>query len=345
MKYFFCLFICLINVVSIPTNANEKPNEEPFVNPGFKIITLQHQDFHSYTNALNGFEKGLKGSALSDNISIEHFNAHNDMNELKKKLVQIKQQHNFQLIFTMGTQSTKMAVETIKKIPIVFTVVSSPIDSGIVSNWKSSGSNVTGIGAPNQTLKSIEQIYELSGFTSIGLTYLVGSPSHESVVGQIKAMCKKNGIKFIYDGFPLRNDAGERLSEEEIREKLKQSLDYILPQVDVIYIQASGTYNNNFEIFRNKLKTYRVPSMGEPIYIKKGIIAGIGVDHHAFGKQAADYAVQILNGTPPAELPMDVGTKFSILVNLEAAERVQLRPHLLLPIMSSADAIYTTLSE
>jgi len=188
-------------------------------------------------------------------------------------------------------------------------------------------------------------MYELIDFTSIGITYLKGSPSHEAVLKQVKAMCKRNGIKFVYDGFALKKSNGERLSNNEVKRNLKKSLETVLPHVDTFYIQASGTYAKNFNIFKNALKKYHVPSFGDPIYIKKGIIAGVGVNDFAFGKQAAEYAVKILKGTPPTTLPMDTGTRFSILVNLEAAELVGLAPELILPIMNSADAIYQKITK
>jgi len=169
----------------------------------YKILAVQHQEFASYNTAYNGFLRGLEESDLWSMISIERFNAEKDMALLKKKLTDVGQTNSIDLFFTMGTKSTKLAAKIIQHIPVVFTVVSSPVNSGIISNWKSSGSNLTGIGAPDQILKGVTQIHELNDFASIGITYLKGSPSHEAVLKQVKAMCKKNGIKFISDGFSL----------------------------------------------------------------------------------------------------------------------------------------------
>ncbi|SLM31170.1 exported hypothetical protein [Desulfamplus magnetovallimortis] len=333
------MVLCILMMILLPAVTTECSDAK------YKILALQHQVFGSYTAAYKGFLKGLDDSDIRGMVSVENYNAEKNMAILEGKIKDIKEKNSFDLLFTMGTQSTKKASDIIQNIPIVFTVVGSPVNSGIISNWKSSGSNVTGIATPNQVLKGITQIYELSKFTKIGITYLKGSPSHEAVLSQIKAMCKKNGIKFIYDGFSLTKGNGDSLSNDEIRFNLKKSLDTVLPQVDAMYVQASGTYEKNFYLFRNAFKKHQTPSFGDPIYIKKGIIVGIGVNDYAFGQQAAEYAVKILKGTPPSALPMDTGTKFSILVNLEAAQMVQLDPLLLMPIMNSADAIYQKITE
>ncbi len=65
---------------------------------------------------------------------------------------------------------------------------------------------------------------------------------------------------------------------------------------------------------------------------------GIGRDKIQFGKQCAEYSVQILKGKDPATLPMDVGKKFSILLNIKAASIVGYNPSI--DILSAADEIY-----
>ncbi len=310
----------------------------------YKILTIQHQTFDSYTDIYKGFLQGLEESDLRDEISIENYNAEKNFAALKTKILATRkispQSNDIDLIFTIGTQATKRTLRKIKHIPVVFTGVGSPIVSGIIPNWKSAAPNVTGIGTPDQILKAVTQLHELAKFGSIGITYLKGSPSHEAVLKQIKIMSKRYGLEFIYDGFPLKKPNGDSYTQDEIQKKIKKSLDTVLPKVEAFYVQASGTYSKNFHIFKQAFKKYNVASFGDPIYIRKGIIVGVGVNNFIFGKQAADYAVKILKGTPPPDLPMDTGRVFSILVNLEAAQIVNMPALSLMPIMNSADAIY-----
>ncbi len=82
-----------------------------------------------------------------------------------------------------------------------------------------------------------------------------------------------------------------------------------------------------------------MPSAGEPIYIKKGLVIGIGRHKEKFGSQCAEYAVKILkDNADPGKLPMDIGREFSFALNIEAATLVGYNPSI--DILGAADEIY-----
>ncbi|MBF0259916.1 MAG: ABC transporter substrate-binding protein [Desulfamplus sp.] len=312
----------------------------------YKIMAVQHQDYLPYTKAYKGFISGLKKSEHWEKITVELYNAKSSLSALDKKITEIGKNNDIDLIFSMGTQSSKKLADRIKHIPIIFTVVGSPVEAGIINNWESSGTNITGIATPYQITQSITQAYNIAKFNSIGITYLADSPNHEAVVKEVKEMCKKNGIRFIYDPTPFRQKDGKPFPDDIIAKEIQRSLDYVLPQVDAFYVQASATYEKHFSIFRRAFKKYKVPSIGELIFIKKGLVMGVGPNDFIFGQQAAEYAIKILfDGIKPSNLPMNTGTKFSIFVNLEAAKAVQFPPSLAIPVLNSADAIYMKIDE
>ncbi|MBF0302230.1 MAG: ABC transporter substrate-binding protein [Desulfamplus sp.] len=327
----------------ISLTSENKPPENKKI---YKILAIQHQEFLPYTNAYKGFISALKKSEQWKNINIELYNAKTDLSALDKKIKDISKRNDIDLIFAMGTQSAKKLVNKIKHIPIIFTAVGSPIEAGIIKDWKSSGSNVTGVGTPYQISKSIAQAYSIAKFNSIGITYLAGSPNHEAAVKEIKEFCKKNGVKFVYDSTPFKQKDGNSFPNDVIQKQLERSLNYVLPKVDVFYVQASLTYEKNFTIFRRAFQKYKVPSLGELIFIRKGIVMGVGPNDYIFGEQAAEYAIKILfEGAKPSDLPMDKGKKFTILVNLEAAKIVDFPTSLIIPVLNSADAIYQKIDE
>ncbi|MBF0229799.1 MAG: ABC transporter substrate-binding protein [Desulfamplus sp.] len=329
-------------------NPEEKPSEKEQQNIGkrYKIVAIQHQNYLSYTNAYKGFINKLKKSEYWEKIDVELYNAKSDLSALDKKIKELSKSSDVDLLFTIGTQSTKKTADKIKNIPIVFTAVATPIEAGIIKNWTSSGKNITGVGTPYQITKSIAQAYSIAKFNSLGVTYLSGSPNHEAAVKEIKEFCKKNGVKFVHHSTPFKQNDGKPFPNDVVKKQLQESLDYILPKVDVFYVQASATYEKNFSIFRKAFQKYKVPSLGELIFIRKGVIMGIGPNDYIFGQQSADYAIEILfNGIKPSDLPMDIGTKFSILANLQAARIVEFPPIFLMSILNSADAIYQKIDE
>jgi len=307
----------------------------------YKIVSVQHMFFKPYEMSLFGFKHGIMESDLSNKIELIEYNANNDLAALDTYIEKLKTETDIDLIFSIGTHSTKRIVKQIKKTPIVFTDLSSPEYSGVLTDWKSSHANYTGVETQNYITLGINLLYELIEFQSIGMIYLSGSPSHDGAIEQVTGLSKEVGFKFLNKGFPLRDDKGQKYPDDMIRKNIKSALDEVVPKVDVFFVQSSATFDKHFDLFFDSFKKYGVPSAGEPIYIKRGLVIGIGRDKEEFGKQCAGYAVKILEGTSPESLPMDVGEKFSILLNVEAATIVGYNPSI--DILSAADEIYKEL--
>ncbi|MCG8614770.1 MAG: hypothetical protein MI802_01030, partial [Desulfobacterales bacterium] len=244
----------------------------------------------------------------------------------------------FDLIFSLGTRATRAVMDKIHDIPVIFTDLAAPEYSGIIKDWKSSGTNVTGVETPKFLSRGVEMLHKLIPFKRVGMIYLEGSPSHEGALKQMKLISKHLGTKLFYDGFPLKNEAGENFSDIKVREMIAAKLENLLPQVDVFFVQPSRSFVTHFDLFLNGFEENNVLSAGDPVYIEKGIVLGLDRNKFEFGKQCARYAVKIFRGTPPAELPMDVGQQFTISFNLKAAAVVGFTPPL--ELLAAADAIY-----
>ena len=304
----------------------------------YKILAIQHQDFAPYAMSLKGFKNGIIEAGYKDKIDIEEYSAKKDLKALDMYIQKLKNRNDIDLIFAIGTRGTQELIWNIKNIPIVFTDLGTPEFSGIVTDWKTSNANYTGVETKNHIKIGINLLHELIKFESIGMIYLKGSPSHDGAIKDVTATAKTSGFDFIYKGFSLRNNQGTRYPVEIIRKNIKEALDYVVPKVDVFYVQVSKTFNINFDLFFESFKTNSTPSAGDPVYIKKGLVMGIGRNKELFGKQCAEYAIKILNGTDPASLPMDVGQSFAISLNTEAANIVGYNPSI--DILSAADDIY-----
>ncbi|MCG8687485.1 MAG: hypothetical protein MI892_21595 [Desulfobacterales bacterium] len=304
----------------------------------FKILTVQHQTFIPYQQSLKGFKQGIADSDFASKIELSSYNAKSDIEAMELFIDKVKQKGEVDLIFTIGTRSTKVVTNKIKDIPIVFTDLGAAEASGIVTDWKASGTNYTGVETRNYVSIGINLLHELIAFNSIGMIYLKGSPSHEGTVKKVTELSKKNDFNFITHGFSLRDENRVKYPEEVIRENIKTSLAQVAPKVDVFYVQISNTFHKHFDLFLDAFEKYSVPSAGEPIYIKKGLVIGIGRDKEEFGRQCAEYAVKILNGADPGKLPMDVGKEFSFSLNIEAATLVGYNPSI--DILGASDEIY-----
>lgn len=308
----------------------------------FKIAIFQHQQFQPFEKAHDGFIGGLSALGYKDRITIaDDFNAQSDIGALEKEIKAVCQRTDIDLILAIGTHSAKRLVKATQRIPIVFTIVGDPENAGIVTNWKSSGSNYTGVETPDYYSKLVRLMRHFVPFESLGMVYLKGSPSHEAGIKQISVLARELNFKFVTRGFALRNAQKIPFPEPVVRQSLQNALEVVCPQVDAFFVQTSNTFTKEFDLFQHAFLKYKLISAGDPTNIHKGLVMGIGKDAQRFGEQAAKYAVQILEGKPPAALPMDVGTKLSIELNLKAAELIGYKPPF--ELLSGADHVYRTL--
>jgi putative tryptophan/tyrosine transport system substrate-binding protein len=304
----------------------------------YRIVTVQHQTFQPYTLSLKGFRQGIQLSEAADRITIDTFNADGDIAALDAFVASLKTRQDVDLIFAIGTHSTKRVVREIKNIPIVFTDLGAPETSGVISDWKGSGANYTGVETRDYVGIGIHLLHELMAFQRIGMIYLKGSPSHEGTIRKLTELSHEAGFEFFTEGFSLRDENKQMLPREEIRKNITAALEKVAPEVDVFYVQISNAFDQNFDLFFDCFKKYSLPSTGEPIYITKGLVIGIGRDKEKFGFQCAEYALKILDGADPGKLPMDAGRDFSISLNIEAATVVGYNPSI--DILGAADQIF-----
>jgi putative ABC transport system substrate-binding protein len=84
-----------------------------------------------------------------------------------------------------------------------------------------------------------------------------------------------------------------------------------------------------FALYRRELANlaieHRLPAMFIfKSYVQVGGLMSYGVDQPAMYRRTADYVAKILNGTKPADLPVEQPTKFELVINLKTAKALGL---------------------
>jgi ABC-type uncharacterized transport system substrate-binding protein len=334
IKLWVSVIVLVIGVFSSQILSADQP---------LKLAVIRHQEFQPYEQAYDGFISAMSAWGYKDRIDVvENYNARSNIKELEAKIHSYSQRSDIDLIFSIGTHTTKRLVKVVSHIPMVFTMVGDPERAGIVSDWKSSGKNYTGVETPDYYSKVVRLMHNYIPFKSLGIIYLEGSPSHEAGISQIVALSKELGFTFIRKGFPLRNAQKVPFPKEVTRENINLALAEVCPQVEVFFVQTSNAFSRNFDLFKTAFFKHRLVSAGDPTNIEKGLVMGIGKDAFHFGEQCAQYAIQILEGESPATLPMDVGGKLTIDVNLKAAQMIGFEPPF--ELLSAADNLFQHLA-
>ncbi len=96
-------------------------------------------------------------------------------------------------------------------------------------------------------------------------------------------------------------------------------------QPQMLLVQSSPLFGpHNKEIVAETLRA-RLPAMFIfKSYVELGGLMSYGVDIQSNFRRLADYVAKILNGTKPADLPVEQPTKFELVLNLKTAKALGL---------------------
>ncbi len=136
-----------------------------------------------------------EGYVDGENIEIDYQNAQNEQSNLKT-ICQGFVADDVDLIISITTPATQVAMSETSDIPIVFSAVTDPVASEVVKDLDNPGGNVTG----TSDAISVDQIMELAeevtpGYKTIGALYNSSETNSVSVVDELKAYAKDKGYQ------------------------------------------------------------------------------------------------------------------------------------------------------
>jgi putative ABC transport system substrate-binding protein len=202
-----------------------------------------------------------------------------------------------------------------KTIPIVFVVVADPVGSGFVESLPRPGGNITGFINIEASLsgKWIEMLKEIvPRLTRAALMFNpVTTPYMAFYREPFEAAARSSGIEPIiapvhsaadieraFGGFGNRPDTG-----------------MVLPP-DVF-----TTAKDNLDLIISLAARYHVPTIYPfRFMVAAGGLISYGIDNADLYRRAPAYIDRILKGAKPADLPVQLPTKFELAVNLKTAK-------------------------
>jgi putative ABC transport system substrate-binding protein len=232
--------------------------------------------------------------------------------QLAKELVQ--QQPDVILVST--TPATAALQQETRTIPIVFAAVADPVGSGFVAGLSQPGGNLTGFinieGATGG--KWLQIIKEIAPHISRAAAMYNPdtAPFAKYFLAPFEAAARALVVEPIIA--PVRNDA----DIEAVITSLGREQGGLVVVTDSFMGVHRGAIIR--EATRNK-----VPSIFEvAFFARDGGLVSFGPSYPDFFRRAAVYVDRILKGEKPADLPVQVPTKYELVINLKAAKALEL---------------------
>jgi putative ABC transport system substrate-binding protein len=264
------------------------------------------------------FYRGLEeaGYAVGQNVATEIRSAENDYGRLPALATELVRQHVSVLVAAGGPVSALAAKAATTEIPIVFTVVTDPVKSGLVASLNRPGVKVTGTAGLTSELdpKRLELLQQIK--PEVRTIGVLVNPNRPDVGRQSRALeaaagTLKVGLEFQNAGTPDSIEAAYAV--------------FAARRVDGVLVTADPFFNSRREQLVELAKRFALPAM----YQWREFTAGGGLMSYGPSiaqayHQAGIYTGRILKGANAAELPVVQPTRFELVINLASAKALGL---------------------
>jgi putative ABC transport system substrate-binding protein len=232
------------------------------------------------------------------------------MNTFARELVSLQPD----LILGQSTPVVAALQRETKSIPIVFVGIPDPVGSGFVASLPHPGGNITGFINFEASLggKWIETLKEIvPGVTRAALMFNPETAPVAYYQQPFEAAARSSGVE--PTAAPVRNDA----DIERIFASLADN-----PKTGVVMMPDIFTAaRHNLDLVISLASRYRVPTVYPYRHmVAAGGLIAYGVDAVDLFRRASTYIDRILRGATPAELPVQLPTKFEMAINLKTAK-------------------------
>jgi putative ABC transport system substrate-binding protein len=271
----------------------------------------------SHRFSLAAFREGLKalGYVEGHNISIEYRWAEGNLTRLPELANDLVQQ-KVDIILAGGTTVAEVVKRTTSTIPVVVAGASDLAELGLVASLARPGGNLTGFvaTAPEAAAKRLEIMRDIKP-----------QARRATVLANLSSNNAKLEFGFVKQ-FASANDFAITPYDAHEVEELKRVLTNI-PQsnADVLVVLNDPFVFTYRKLIVEAANEQQLPGVyGFREFVDDGGFVSYGAQLTETYRGAARYLDQILRGAKPADLPVQLPTKFELIVNLKTAKALGL---------------------
>jgi putative ABC transport system substrate-binding protein len=265
---------------------------------------------------LAAFRQGLSETGYVDgqNVAIEYRWAEDHYDRLPALAADLVARHVHLIVATFGLPAVLAAKGATSTIPIVFPALSDPVAAGLVASLARPGGNLTGFSPFQFELmpKRLELLAELVPHAKvIALLVNPNDPRAEGLSRDMQETARVKGVQL-----PVLRAGSEAEIAGALASLVQLHAEALLVFPDPLF--------NRPEIVALASR-HAVPAIypWRELAIAGGLIS-YGASIPALYREAGIYAGRVLNGTKPADLPVQQPTTFELVINLKTASALGL---------------------
>jgi putative ABC transport system substrate-binding protein len=216
------------------------------------------------------------------------------------------------ILVASTTQYLVAARNATRTIPIVFVAVADPVAQGFVASLAQPGGMITGFGLeePAMGAKWVELLMEVApGIRSITAIFDPDRSPSRMFLPSVEASLKSLGAELTV--LPIRSESEIETAIAEAASRPSSGL-LVLPDT---------LLQSRRELVVAAVAKHRLPAIYTiPPFAKSGGLIAYGINRYDLFYRAASYVDRILRGTSPGSLPVQMPTKFEMVINLKTAK-------------------------
>jgi putative tryptophan/tyrosine transport system substrate-binding protein len=263
----------------------------------------------------NAFRKALRdlGYVEGENIAFEYRYAGGLPDRLAWVAAELTR-IPVHLIATFGTPASQAAKEATKTIPIVMMNIGDPVGAGLVASLARPGGNITGntLLGPDIAGKRLQILQEV--IPSVSHPAFLWNPdnaSHPAQLAELEAAVHTFGMTLVPLAVRHTDDFDGAFAA------------ILSEHADAFLMTGDPLHQIGIVRIIDFLINNRLPSM---FYTREIVVAGGFMSYGAsvpdLFRRGALYVHKILQGTKPADLPVEQPTKFELVVNMKTAKAI-----------------------
>jgi putative ABC transport system substrate-binding protein len=262
------------------------------------------------------FYRGLSDSGYTDgnNVMVDIHVAEGSRDRLSELAADLVRKQVAAIV--VNTNSAPYAISATKSIPIIFVTGSDPVAAGLVPNLNHPGGNVTGVSFLNEGLasKRLEILHELvPKAETIALLADPNFPRAEAEMRLLDTGGRALGQKVVV--FKASNDREIGAAFKAIAQA----------KVSAMLVGLGEFLSSRRRQITQLTALHKIPAIyvGRH-YMEAGGLISYGASTTDAYRRAGVYVARILKGEKPGDLPVELPTKYDLVINLKAAKALGL---------------------
>src|SRR2546425_11146191 len=217
-------------------------------------------------------------------------------------------------ILVGATGPLRAGKDATNTIPIVMASVSDPVGTGYIASLERPGGNITGVASGIQRPRALELIKEI--VPKMSRLAVLANPGDGGAARALKDWQQRASAARI-QAHPPEVDKPEGF-EEAFAGMARARADALVVVPDALMFSSRARIAN----LASKNRLPAIYSFKE--YVDSGGLISYGIDLTDIFRRSAGHVDKILKGANPAELPVELPTKYELAINLATAKALGL---------------------